>query len=118
VLDLRRLDPAGSGVERVDALSLELAAEPALQHVDHLEVDIVVMRDRDFVRTEGLGHSNDVRLNHSVGRLGDAKVTVGRICSQAVVEILIAVMACGEPLWLARLGARSGLGDDLLFCLS
>src|SRR5207245_2165166 len=42
VLDLRRLDPARAGVKRVHALALKLAREGALEHIDHLEVDVVV----------------------------------------------------------------------------
>src|SRR5262249_12277258 len=77
VLDLRRLDPARTGVEGMDALSFELAAEPALEYVDHLEVDVVIMRDRHLFRGKGLGHPDDVRLHHAVGRFGDAEIAIG-----------------------------------------
>ena len=79
VLDLRRLDPARTGVKRVHALALELAREPALEHVDHLEVDVVIVRDRDFFRVERLGHADDVRLHHAAGRRRDAEIAIGRI---------------------------------------
>src|SRR5579885_1383240 len=96
MLDLRRLNPAGAGAESVHALALELALEPALEHVHHLEIDVVIMRDIDFAGGERLGHADDMRLHHAVCRRCDSKIAISGISPQAWVEIFVAMVADGE----------------------
>ncbi len=57
VLDARRLDPAASGPHHDGALPVELGLDPALEHIDHLEVDIVVMQLRHFLGAGRAGRS-------------------------------------------------------------
>src|SRR5215831_17116161 len=96
-------------MERVHALALEFTGEPALEHIDHLEVDVVVVRDRDFFRAERLGHADDVGLHHASRRRREAEIAIGGVGAQAVVKILVAVMADREALGLARFGSLCGL---------
>ncbi len=91
-------------MEGVHALAFEFAREGALEHKDHLEFDIVIVRDRNFVRAERLGHADDVRLHQSASGGRDAEVAIGRIRAQALVEILLAVVADGEFLFRPRFG--------------
>jgi hypothetical protein len=51
------------------------------------------MRDRHFLRSEGLGHADHMRLHHAVCRRGDAKIAIGGVRTQALVEIFLAMMA-------------------------
>ena len=109
MLDFRRLDPARAGSEGVYAFAFELAPNPALEHIDHLEVDVVVVRDRDFLRLERRHKLDDVRLHHAAGRRRDAEISVFGVGAQAGVEVLVAVMADGEFLFRPRFGADLGL---------
>src|SRR5260221_6987763 len=53
VADLRRLQPARPFMHRVHALPLELVLAPAVQHVDELEIDVVVMPLGDHLGVAG-----------------------------------------------------------------
>ena len=104
VLDLRRLDPARAGAEGVHAFALELAFDPALEHIDHLELDVVIMRRRHFFRPERRNELDDMRLHHAGGRRRDAEIAVFGVSAQPGVEVLVAVMADGEFVFRPRFG--------------
>ena len=95
-----------AGVERVHAFALEFAFDPALEHVDHLEFDVVIMRRRHLFRLERRDEADDMRLHHAAGRRRDAEIAVFGVSAQALVEIRLAVMADGEFVLRPRLGSR------------
>src|SRR5262249_41324489 len=103
VLDARRLDPARAGMERMRAFAFELALDPPLEHIDHLEIDVVIMPLGDFFRAERRNKTDDVRLHHAIGCRRDTEVAVLGVRAQALVEIFLAMMAEGETLRLSRL---------------
>src|SRR4029077_2329992 len=50
VLDARRLDPGAAGTHHVRTLAFELGLDPALEHIDHLKFDVVIVQLGDFLR--------------------------------------------------------------------
>src|SRR6185295_11348160 len=99
VLYARRLDPAASLFHYDRSLSLQVGLDPALQDVDHLEVDLVIVTLRDLLTAKRRQEPYDVCLHHAVRRLVEPQVTVLRVGSQTVcLEILIPMMADGELL--------------------
>ncbi len=98
VLDPWRLGPAAALAHRDLALAVELRPDPALEHVDHLEVDIVIVQLGDLRGIARPDQPDHVRLCQSVRRRRDAEVTILRVCAQAGGEVLVAMMADHETL--------------------
>src|SRR5689334_13012431 len=70
VPDARRLDPARARPQGLDPMALELRREPALEAIDELEIDIVVVA-RAQLGAERLDHPDHMRLGQAVGRRRD-----------------------------------------------
>src|SRR5438477_1839767 len=104
VLDLRRLQPAGALLHGVHALPLELVLDPAVQHVDELQLDVVVVPLRNHLGIARRHHADHVRLHHAAGRLRECQVAVLGIASQPGVEVLLALVLRQEALLRLRLG--------------
>ena len=113
VLDARGLDPAAARLHRDRALPLELRRHPALEHVDHLKIDLVVVQLRDFLGPKGRQQADHVGLDEPVGRLGQAQVAVLRVPTQAIrPEILFPEMTHRETLRRRRRALRRGIPLD------
>src|SRR5262249_39991330 len=82
--------------------------DPALEHVDHLERDVVVVELGDLLRL-AWGHEADhVRLHHAARGLGHAEVAILGVTTQTQREIPLAEMAHRERLLGAPWRHRSG----------
>src|SRR6266436_1402281 len=106
MLDARRLNPAGARTHHLFAFALELGFDPALEHVDHLEIDVVIVALGHLFGAERRYEPDHMGLHHAAGGVADAKIAVFRIRPQAHLEVLLVVMADGEPLLPSRLRAR------------
>src|ERR1700738_2466000 len=98
VLDARRLDPRAALAHHDRALAVELGLDPALEHIDHLEIDVVVMALGNLFRTAWWDETDYVRAHHCVGGVGNAEVAVFRIAPQPALEIFFPMMADRELL--------------------
>src|SRR5262245_53752574 len=97
MLYARRLDPAASLLHYNRALSLEIGFDPALQDVDHLEIDFVIMAFRDLLAPKRRQESYDVSLHQAVRRLAQPEIAVLGVGPQPVgLEIPFAMMADRE----------------------
>src|SRR5262249_31497200 len=103
VLDAWWLDPRASRPHHDRPLAVELGLDPAFEHVDHLEIDVVVVALRHLFRPAGWNEADDMGPHHSIGRLGNAEVAVCRVAAQSALEILLAMMADEEALRRPRL---------------
>ncbi len=107
VPDLRRLGPAAALLHRGLALAFHVGLDPALEHIDHLEFDVVIVELRHFLGIARPLQADDMRLRQAMRRVLDAEVAVMRVGAQAVgLEILFAVMADGDALLRPRLCFR------------
>src|SRR5260221_13253333 len=82
--DPRRLGPAAALSHDVLTLPLELVLHPALEHIGHLELHIMVVALAYLVGT-WRDHANDMRQNHPVGRLGNSEIAVSRVAPPPVM---------------------------------
>src|SRR5215510_4872619 len=89
VKDARRLQPAAPSPHDMRAGALELGLDPALEDIDHLQVDVVEMQLGDLPRIAWRHEANDVRLHHAVCGLGHAEIAVGRVAPQTDGKILV-----------------------------
>src|SRR5262249_59869670 len=93
VLDAGRLDPAAAGLHADRALAVEFALVPALEHVDHLEVDVVIVPLGNLLAAGRRDEADDMRLHHAAGGGADAEGAVFRVRTQSGGEVRPAVMA-------------------------
>src|SRR5262249_53500277 len=93
------------------ALAVELGLDPAFEHVDHLEIDVVIVALRDLFRAAGRNEADHVSPHHSVGGLGDAEIAVFRVAPQSAFEVFFPMMADHEA--LPRLGLPSRRAGSL-----
>ena len=115
MLDPRRLGPGAALLHQGLALPFHVGLHPALEHVDHLEFDVVEMQLRHFGRIARPDQPDHMRLRQAVGGVGDAEVAIMRVAAQAVGDkILVAMMADGDALLRRRAftaaGARAPCG--------
>src|SRR5215510_15322282 len=89
VTDARWLQPAAPSPHDMRAGALELGLDPALEDIDHLQVDVVEMQLGDLPRIAWRHEANDVRLHHAVCGLGHAEIAVGRVAPQTDGKILV-----------------------------
>src|SRR5262245_27940500 len=107
MLTARRLQPAAAGAHDVGARALDLGFDPALEHVDHLEVDIVEVALGDDLRPARRHEPDHVCQHHAAGGALDAEVAVLGVGAQPVgLEILVPMMAQAEGLLVPRLVTR------------
>src|SRR5450755_1333597 len=107
--DARGLQPARARLHEFGTMALEVGLEPALEDVDHLEFDIVMVALAECL-VERRSHANHVRRCQPVGRGGNAEIPVGRITAQATaLEVALTQMTDGEL--LGRLRCRYGHGE-------
>ena len=93
------------------AVAVEIGLEPAPEHIDHLEVDVVIVRNRNLAAVERPGHADDMGAHLAAGRLGDAEIAIGRIGPQTRIEVAVIVVTDGNLL------LRPGAGASLFrFC--
>ena len=92
------------------AFALVLAFDPAFEHVDHLEFDIVIMPLGDFGGIAGRHHLDDVGASETAGRRGNAEIAVLRVTAQALLERARAVVT-GDKSLLARRRFSFALGS-------
>src|SRR5215207_4076748 len=111
VLDARRLDPAGASLHGDRPLPFEFRLQPAFEDVDHLKIDIVIMRYRHLLGPEWGDKTDDVRLHHPARRWADAEIAILRVGSQPARKIRFVQMTDGEFPCRPRLGL--GLGPHL-----
>src|SRR5262249_41093373 len=113
VLDPGRLQPARAFAHRHHAGALVLALDPALEHVDHLEVDVMVVALGHFCRIARWNHPDHVRLREAVGGGRDAEVAIFRVAPQSLLEIGLVEMRGDEGLPARALRLGSHLGSHL-----
>jgi hypothetical protein len=87
----------------MDAFSFKLVLEPALENVDQLKFNVVVMLLTLFFSERGR-HADHMSGSESAGRRGNAKIPIGRITAQApAFEIRFIQMTDDKALrWQAR----------------
>jgi hypothetical protein len=107
VLDARRLDPRAARPHHDCALAVKLGLDPAFEHVDHLEIDVVIVALRHLFRPAGRHKADHVRAHHAVGGFDDAEVAVFGVAAQSLLKIVLAVMADNEALRRPRLAAHA-----------
>ena len=78
---------------------------PALEHIDHLEVDVVIVRRRHLLWPKRRNEADDVSPRHTAGCLCYPEIAVLGVCAQSLIEIGFAVMADGEFVFRPRLRA-------------
>ena len=99
MLDPRRLGPATALLHQRLALPFHIGFDPAVEHIDHLEFDVVEMQFRDFGGIARPDQPDHMGLRQAMGRAGDAEVAILRVGAQAVgLKILLAIMADGNAL--------------------
>src|SRR5437764_11455615 len=97
--DAWRLGPRTALLHQRLANAFQIALHPALEDVDHLEFDVVVMQLGDLVAIARSDQADHMRPRQAGRRVGNAEVAVPRIGAQAVgLEILVAVMADRDAL--------------------
>src|SRR5262249_22826436 len=108
MLYARWLDPAASLLHDDRALSLEIGLYPALQHVDHLEVDLVIVTLRNLLAAKRRQEPYHMSLHQAVRRRVQPEIAVLRVGAQPIaLEILFPLMTDREPLRRPALVRRS-----------
>src|SRR5207247_8508155 len=107
VLDAWRLDPCASRPHHHRALALELGLDPPFEHVDHLEIDVVIVALRYFFRPARREEPDHVRPHHAVSGFDDAEIAVFGVAAQSALEIFFPVLADNDALRPPRLGPPS-----------
>src|SRR5437660_1098333 len=102
-----RLDPCASRPHHHRALALELGLDPPFEHVDHLEIDVVIVALRYFFRPARREEPDHVRPHHAVSGFDDAEIAVFGVAAQSALEIFFPVMAHNKALRPPRLGPHS-----------
>src|SRR5947199_4364769 len=77
---------------------LTVTTDPPFEHVDHLELDVVIMALRHLLRPARRNEANDVLAHHAIGGLRDAEIAIIRVSAQPALEILLPMMADDEAL--------------------
>jgi hypothetical protein len=108
VQDAGRLVHAVAGTQQELALALVPELDPALEHIDELEVEPVQMPSRAVLA--GQGGTDDVRADPAAGRRFDAEIPIDEVGPQPVaLEIGLVQPTHAElvdlPRTLDRLGA-------------
>src|ERR1700752_5127207 len=94
------------------ALAFEFGLEPTLQHVNELEVDLMVMALAELLG-KWRDHADHLRGRKALGRSGDAEGAIGRIWPQPIsLEVGLVQVTDGETLLPARFDV---VHDELLF---
>src|SRR5262245_37674956 len=94
MLDAVGLYPAASRFHEDRALSFELRFDPALEHIDHLQIDLVIVALGDFLRPAWRHEAYDMGLHHTVGGPAKPEITISRVIAEAVsLEVLFPMMA-------------------------
>ena len=106
MLYARGLYPTTSRLEHMGAFAFKFRFVPTLEHINHLEVDVVIVRGRRLFRLERRNEADHMRLHHAAGGSRDTQIA---IAPQRFADLQ--AVAAGLDLGLTAIGElRAGRG--------
>jgi len=72
------LNPAGTFLHGLDALSVKFALEPTFEDIHELEINVVMVPVTQLLG-ERCGHADHMRSRQSAGRCRNAEIPVHRV---------------------------------------